>query len=123
MASHECMKPELDLFSEQPLQTSIEHGQWIEYSPLAALNQGGPIELNIDGAGNENIDLFNTYCYQEVPGSLPGWGIMIFFSSQGKQTVRAIYCHCDNLSHTVMLKQKLFKKVAHPYLRMHLLPP
>ena len=66
MASHECMKPELDLFSEQPLQTSIEHGQWIEYSPLAALNQGGPIELNIDGAGNENIDLFNTYSYVEA---------------------------------------------------------
>ena len=36
---------------------------------------------------------------QDLPGSLPGWGIMIFFSSQGKQTVRAIYCHCDNLSH------------------------
>lgn len=34
MASHkacESMKPELDLFSEVPLQTSIDHGQWIEY--------------------------------------------------------------------------------------------
>ena len=26
---------------------------------------------------------------QEVPGSFPGWGIMIFFSSQGNQTVQS----------------------------------
>ena len=37
---------------------------------------------------------------QEVPGSFPGWGIMIF-SLHRHQTVRAIYCHSDNLSHSV----------------------
>ena len=46
---------------------------------------------------------------QEVPGSLPGWGIMIFFSSQGKQTVRAIYCHCDNLSQKPSLLKSFYK--------------
>ena len=35
---------------------------------------------------------------QEVPGSFPSWGIMIF-SLHRHQTVRAIYCHNDNLSH------------------------
>ena len=69
MASHkpcECMKPELDLFNEAPLQTSINHGQWIEYQPLATLDQGGVIELNIDGAGDDYLDLYNTYIYVEA---------------------------------------------------------
>ena len=35
---------------------------------------------------------------QEVPGSFPGWGIMIF-SLHRHQTVRAIYCPSDNLSY------------------------
>ena len=62
----ECMKPELDLFSNAPLQTSTEQGQWIEYHPLATLEQTGIIELNIDGAGDEHLDLYNTYCYVEA---------------------------------------------------------
>ena len=50
---------------------------------------------------------------QEVPGSLPGWGIMIFFSSQGKQTVRAIYCHChcDNPLHGLKLKTEYLTRL------------
>ena len=35
----------------------------IEYLPLATLDQGGVIELNIDGAGDEYFDPYNTYCY------------------------------------------------------------
>ena len=44
---------------------------------------------------------------QEVPGSFPGWGIMIF-SLHRHQTVRAIYCHSDNLSHVVVCFKPLF---------------
>lgn len=32
---------------------------------MATLDQGGVIELNIDGAGDEYLDLYNTYCYVE----------------------------------------------------------
>ena len=59
----ECMKAELDLFKEAPIQTSVDHGQWIEYCPLTVLNQGQVIEVTTDGAGDENLDLYNTYCY------------------------------------------------------------
>ena len=61
--AYECMKAELDLFKEAPIQTIVDHGQWIEYCPLTVLNQGQVIEVTIDGAGDENLDLYNTYCY------------------------------------------------------------
>ena len=36
------------------------------YKPTSiTLDQGGVIELNIDGAGDEYLDLYNTYCYVE----------------------------------------------------------
>lgn len=59
--SCECSKSELDLFMVPPTQTSIEHGQWVEYQPLATLTDKGPIEFNIPGAGDDYIDLANTY--------------------------------------------------------------
>ena len=47
----ECMKPELDVFIDAPVQTSTEQGQWIEYHPLATLDQACIIlmvlEMNI----------------------------------------------------------------------------
>ena len=61
----ECIKPQLNVFSDAPLQTSTEQGQWIEYHPLATLDQAHIIELNIDGAGDKHLDLYNTNCYVE----------------------------------------------------------
>ncbi len=61
--SCECTKSELDLFSVPPTQTSIEHGHWIEYYPLAAGTEYGPIEFNILGSGEEYMDLGNTALY------------------------------------------------------------
>ena len=34
--SCECIKSELDIFAVPPTQTSIEHGQYVEYNPIAA---------------------------------------------------------------------------------------
>ena len=62
----ECMKPELDLFSDQPVQTSIEQGLDIEYHPFSALKQGGPIQFHIEGTGDEYLDLYNSYLYVEA---------------------------------------------------------
>ena len=45
--SCECTKSELDLFSIPPTQTSMEQGSWIEYHPLTAVRDGGPIEFEI----------------------------------------------------------------------------
>ena len=40
-------KIELDLFSVPPAQTSMEQGSWVEYHPLTAVRDGGPIEFEM----------------------------------------------------------------------------
>lgn len=64
--SCECLKTELDLFSVPPTQTSIEHGQWVEYHPVAQFSDGGPIEFHIAGSGSEYLDLSETQIYVKV---------------------------------------------------------
>ena len=64
--SCECVKSELDLFTVPPTQTSIEHGQWVEYHPLAQFSDGGPIEFHISGSGSEYLDLSETQIYTKV---------------------------------------------------------
>jgi len=58
--SCECLKSELDLFSVPPTQTSIENGNWIEYHPLNTVGDGSPIEFDINGTGEDYIDLADT---------------------------------------------------------------
>lgn len=60
------MKSELDLFILPPTQTSIEKGQWIEFHPLANIRDGGPLEFNISGSGEEYMDLSMTRLYVKV---------------------------------------------------------
>jgi hypothetical protein len=55
-----CVNSELDLFSVPPTQTSIEHGFYVEYHPLSALIDSGPIEFAIPGTGEDYLDLNNT---------------------------------------------------------------
>jgi hypothetical protein len=59
--SCECMKGELDLFAVPPTQTSIEHGSWVEYHPLATIADGAPIEFDVNGTGEEYLDFANSY--------------------------------------------------------------
>ena len=61
--SCECTKSELDLFSVPPTQTSMEHGSWVEYHPLTTVNDGSPIEFDINGTGEDYIDFANTMLY------------------------------------------------------------
>jgi len=61
--SCECTKSELDLFSVPPTQTSIEHGNWIEYHPITTVTGDSPIEFDINGSGEDYIDFANTMLY------------------------------------------------------------
>ena len=56
-----CVKSELDLFSVPPTQSSVDHGQWVEYHPVAALGNGMSVEFAISGSGDDYMDLANTY--------------------------------------------------------------
>ena len=62
--SSETVDSGLDLFTIPPTQTSVEHGMYVEYYPLASLSPSSNIEFNINqkGAG-EYVDLSNTYLY------------------------------------------------------------
>jgi len=44
------------LFSLPPTQTSIENGSLVEYHPLSTLADGSPIEYEICGSGEDNLD-------------------------------------------------------------------
>jgi len=61
--SCECAKSELDLFSVPPTQTSMEHGNWVEYHPLTTVSDGSPIEFDVSGTGDDYIDFANTMLY------------------------------------------------------------
>jgi len=58
--SCECLRSELDLFSVPPTQTSVENGNWIDYHPLTAVGDDSPIEFDINGTGEDYINLANT---------------------------------------------------------------
>jgi hypothetical protein len=64
--SCECTKSELDLFEVPPTQTSVEHGYWEQKGLTSALTDQGPYEFAVSGAGDEYIDLANTYLFVEA---------------------------------------------------------
>lgn len=60
--SAETIDSGLDIFSIPPTQTSIESGGYVEYFPLAVLDQATSIEFNIlNKNGAEYLDLSNTF--------------------------------------------------------------
>jgi len=61
--SCECLKSELDLFSVRPTQTSVQCGNWIKYHPLTTVGDDSPIEFEINGNGDDYMDLANTTLY------------------------------------------------------------
>jgi hypothetical protein len=58
-SSCECTKSELDLFEVPPTQTSVAYGYW-------ALTDQGPYEFAVSLAGDDYIDLANTYLFVEA---------------------------------------------------------
>ena len=64
--SCECTKSELDLFAIPPTQTSVEHGYWEQKGLTSALTDQGPYEFSVSGAGDDYIDLADTYLFVEA---------------------------------------------------------
>lgn len=64
--SCECTKSELDLFAIPPTQTSVEHGYWELKGLTSALTDQGPYEFSVSGAGDDYIDLADTYLFVEA---------------------------------------------------------
>ena len=62
-ASCECAKSELDLFTLQPTQTSIEESAVVEYHPISSIQNKGPIEFDVTGTGDQYIDVSNIQLY------------------------------------------------------------
>ena len=58
--SCECSKTELNVFSVQPTQTSIEYGNYVEYHPLSSIADSGPIEFDVSSSGQNYLDFANT---------------------------------------------------------------
>src|SRR5258705_9572039 len=64
--SSEATKTELDIFSLPPTQTSIEHGSWVHFKPIATISNAGPIEFVVPGAGDYYMDLAHTQLHLTV---------------------------------------------------------
>ena len=58
--SKECLQSELDLFSVPMTQTTVESGQWVEYTPVASIGNRTPLEFMITSSTDEYIDLNET---------------------------------------------------------------
>ena len=56
------MKSELLIFDNQPLQTSMEKGGWVDFHPLTNPASGGPIEFHV-AASDDYVDLNDTLLY------------------------------------------------------------
>jgi hypothetical protein len=64
--SCECTKSELDLFEVPPTQTSVAYGYWEQKGLTSTLTDQGPYEFAVSLAGDDYIDLANTYLFVEA---------------------------------------------------------
>ena len=63
-SSSETVHAGLDIFSVPPTQTSIEHGHYVEFLPLASIGSTSSIEFFINQKGaSEYLDLSNTFLH------------------------------------------------------------
>lgn len=61
-----CAKSELDLFVIPPTQTAVEKGRFIEFHPIANIQDGGPVEFIVSGSGSEYMDFSSSYLFVKV---------------------------------------------------------
>ena len=64
--SCECTKSELDLFEVPTTQTSVAYGYWEQKGLTSPLTDQGPYEFAVSAAGDDYIDLANTYLFVEA---------------------------------------------------------
>ena len=59
-----CTKSELQLFEGRPVQTVLEHAQWVDVHPLNNVSSGNaPIEFSINSSPDEYLDLNDMMLY------------------------------------------------------------
>jgi hypothetical protein len=61
--SCECSKTEIDVFAMPPTLATMEDASYIEYRPIAAITDHGPIEFFIPGNEERYLDLNETYLH------------------------------------------------------------
>ena len=62
-SSCECGKSELDLFTVQPTQTSVEEACIVEYQPVSSVQNRAPLEFDVPWTGEHYIDTANIQLY------------------------------------------------------------
>lgn len=66
-SSSPCCKSELDLFSMNPTQTSIEETNFVSINPIHSVtNTDVPLEFNIPGTSDQYIDPSNIFIYLKI---------------------------------------------------------
>ena len=61
-----CIVSELDIFSVPPTQTSIENGSFVDYHPIAAIDDSSSIDFSVPGSSDSYLDLASTYLHLNV---------------------------------------------------------
>ncbi len=65
-SSGECPRPELNLFTTPPTQTSILRVCYRDYHPLTSLDRGGPIQFRVISGDTDFIDLRHAVLYLKM---------------------------------------------------------
>ena len=86
----------LDMFSIPPTQTSMEQGSWIEYHPLTAVRDGGPIEFEITGRGEDYIDFANSVLYVKAKITANNGGNLAADDEMGPVNLFLHSLHCGS---------------------------
>lgn len=61
-----CIKSELNLFTQTPVQLGIDASNFIEIFPVTSLNDKSPIEFYIAGNGEHYLDLSHSILNVQV---------------------------------------------------------
>ena len=56
----DVVQTSLSLFQAPPIDNSIQRESWVEFNPIAAISESGPIEFNIPGTSLDYINLAKT---------------------------------------------------------------
>ncbi|XP_054723116.1 uncharacterized protein F54H12.2-like [Uloborus diversus] len=61
-----CLKSELDLFQDVPMQLGIDSSTFVEIHPIASLTEHSPIEFLISSSGNQYVDISHTLLHLQL---------------------------------------------------------
>ena len=74
----------------------MEQGSWIEYHPLTAVRDGGPIEFEISGSGEDYIDFANSVLYVKAKITANNGGNLAADAEMGPVNLFLHSLHCGS---------------------------